>query len=421
MRALIGPDLLRKLPRKHQDIRDTKITGFAIRCRPTGSHSYVMSLGRGRWKTIGTVADMKPEDARSSAQALQGSVDKKTLALISDDVMLTRREARAQVSRDIQASTSQRLTWGAFVTDHYEPWVTQNRKTGGETVRRLRAAFADFADVPLRELAAFTIERWRTARLKAGVKPATVNRDLAALRGALSKALEWRRGGLRTHPMTSVKAAKIDATGHVRFLDSDEESRLRTALTDRDERRRRERDHANEWRRERGYDALPTFGIYTDHLHPLVLLALHTGCRRGELFALRWADVDLVAARLTVRADGAKSGLARVIPLNTEAVTVLRTWRPTRVETSNLVFPGDDGNALVDVKTAWLRLMTDADIAGFRFHDCRHTFASKLVQAGVDLNTTRELLGHADLKMTLRYAHLAPEHKAAAVAKLVRA
>ena len=74
---------------------------------------------------------------------------------------------------------------------------------------------------------------------------------------------------------------------------------------------------------------------------------------------------------------------------------------------------------LDNVKKGWLPIVKVAKLEAFRFHDLRHTFASKLVMAGVDLNTVRELLGHADLKMTLRYAHLAPEHKAAAVAKLV--
>jgi len=152
----------------------------------------------------------------------------------------------------------------------------------------------------------------------------------------------------------------------------------------------------------------------------MVILSLDTGMRFGELCALRWADVQMDLAFLTVRGVTAKNGTTRHIPLNAEALEVLRTWHPAEIDDSTFVFSGRTDDPIVDIKTAWLPLVREqANIANFRFHDLRHTFASKLVMAGVDLNTVRELLGHADIKMTLRYAHLAPEHKAAAVAKLV--
>jgi site-specific recombinase XerD len=90
---------------------------------------------------------------------------------------------------------------------------------------------------------------------------------------------------------------------------------------------------------------------------------------------------------------------------------VLRQW-------ASQVGEGGSVFGVASVKSGWESLLTAAKIENFRFHDLRHHFASRLVMAGVDLNTVRELLGHADLAMTLRYAHLAPEHLAAAVGKL---
>jgi integrase len=257
-------------------------------------------------------------------------------------------------------------------------------------------------------------------RLKAGVKPATVNRDLDDLRSALAKAVAW--GLLEAHPLNGVKRSRMDNSATVRFLDDDEEQRLRAALDAREERIRTERDRANVWRVERGYPTMPDLRALTfaDYLRPMVLISINTGVRRGELFSLEWRDLDLQRAMLTVRGQSAKSGRTRHIPLNAEALAVLQGWRAQRAEPDGLVFPGRNGDRLDNVRKAWLAALADAKINGFRWHDQRHHFASRLVMAGVDLNTVRELLGHASYQMTLRYAHLAPEHKAAAVAKLLR-
>ena len=178
--------------------------------------------------------------------------------------------------------------------------------------------------------------------------------------------------------------------------------RLRTALEARDTRRNAKREAANRWRRERGYAEWPA--EKPDHLTPIVLLALNTGLRRGEIFNLRWTDVDLVGAQLTVRGEGAKSGQTRHVPLNAKPLTVAARRGRRLTSADGYVFPGradsDDGR-LDDVKKAWLPIVKAAKLTAFRFHDLRHTFASKLVMAGVDLNTVRELLGHSDLKMTL--------------------
>jgi len=180
-----------------------------------------------------------------------------------------------------------------------------------------------------------------------------------------------------------------------------------------------ERASCNEWRSGRGYELLSDLiGCkYADHITPIVLLGLNTGLRKGELFDLDWSDVNLKTKTLTVQGKTSKSGETRYIPLNIDALNILKQWRG-QCKNNGYVFPAKDGKRLGTIQVPWENVIKDSEIKNFRFHDLRHSFASKLVMKGAPLNTVRELLGHGDLKTTLRYAHLASDHKADAVALL---
>jgi integrase len=227
-------------------------------------------------------------------------------------------------------------------------------------------------------------------------------------------------GLIKEHPLEKLKLLKSDRSGKIRYLTSEEEISLREAAIKREERIKTGRESGNEWRKERSNTLLPDLChlTFTDHLRPMILLSINTGMRRGELFSLKWENVNLEQALLTIEGSYAKSGKTRHIPLNTEALHALKAWRK-QTNTIDLVFPSKDGKRFDTVKKGWASILELAEIKNFRWHDMRHHFASKLVMAGVDLNTVRELLGHSEMTMTLRYAHLAPEHKASAVEKLV--
>jgi integrase len=405
MQATINATLVRDLTAqpltRDSDVRDAKLRGFVLRLRRSGVHTYRVQVGRGQWVTLGTADKLTPQQARDEAQRILAAT-----ALGANPVEERRAKRQAH-------------TLEAFLSDVYEPWATTNLATGPETIARLRASFADLLPTKLGELSAFQFERWRTGRRKAGVRPSTINRDLNDLRALLHRAAQWKH--LKANPLDEVSPERVDRRPQVRYLSAEEERRLLDALDARDTRLRDGRTSANAWRAARGYALLPTFGVFADHLSPLVRLALHTGLRRGELFALRWADVQFAAGRLTVRGSHAKSGQTRHVPLNAEALRVLTIWGAREADALVFPSPDDPSKPLTDIKTAWLDLMRKTKISGFRFHDLRHTFASNLVQAGVDLAVVRELLGHSTILMTERYAHLRPEQGADAVARLVRA
>jgi len=307
-----------------------------------------------------------------------------------------------------------RLTFGKFLDEHYQPYLEQHHSRPAESLSYLRAFKLD--DKPLTEIRLADVETFRLKRLKSGRAKTTVNREVAAFKAALQRAVDWDL--LETNPLAKLKPLKTDKRGVVRYLSDDEATSLQAALKARDDRKRAERDSANEWRAHRlkralengrddahRYEPLPRLGTYADNLTPMITLALNTGLRRGELWNLKWGDIDMRTAMLTVHGSGAKSGQTRHIPLNAAALACLKTHRGDVVP-----MPSKPVFGRHEFKKAFSGVLKAAQIESFRFHDLRHTFASRLVMAGVPLNTVRELMGHASLDMTLIYAHLAPDN-----------
>jgi integrase len=234
-----------------------------------------------------------------------------------------------------------------------------------------------FGDQYLSDISVALTEHYKAERLT-HVDPATVNKELNCLKAMLNKAVAWQH--LNTNPLAGMALLK-EPPGRLRYLSLEEKDRLLDACT------------------------------VSPYLRPLVTLAIYTGMRRGELLGLRWGDVDL--KRRTISLHQTKNNERRVLPLNQTAAAVLKTL-PRHLDSDRL-FPGINGNMVV---MAFRRACQRAGIRDCRFHDLRHTFGSHLAMAGFNLRTIQQLLGHKDLRMTMRYAHLSAEHLQHAVHRL---
>lgn len=136
--------------------------------------------------------------------------------------------------------------------------------------------------------------------------------------------------------------------------------------------------------------------------------------RKGEILSLKWDNVDLKHGFILL--DRTKNGERREIPINnTLEAHFLNRNMIRRLDISYVFYDPVNGKPYQDVKRSFKTALRKAGIRDFHFHDLRHTFASHLVMAGIDITTVKELLGHKTLTMTLRYAHLAPSHKVKAV------
>lgn len=409
MEAKIGKRLLGSLKpdTKPFEVVDSEIKGFILRIQPSGVMTYYVTYrlpdGRRNRVRIGDASICMPVQARDRARELLAAV------IQGKDPAMEKQEAR------------QNINLKTFLNETYLPWLLEHRKTKGAMVVVIKSAFKEFLNKPLCTITSWQIEKWRRARLEANTKPGTTNRHLTYLRAALTRAVDW--GFLSENPLKSVKKVR-ENPGRVRFLDMEERTRLMNALDAREERLRSERDSHNRFCLERGYKTLPNLRgfSFADYLKPMVIISLNTGLRRGEMFQLEWADIDFNRALLTVRGENTKTNISRFIPLNVAAMDTLKQWRLQCSSDSVLVFVNPKtGKRFDNIQTSWERVRNTAKLADFNWHDLRHTFASELVQRGVDLYQVKVLMGHSTIAITERYAHLRPDNLSAAVAVLDRA
>src|SRR5882757_5076419 len=310
------------------EIVDVELKGFLLRLEPGGTRSWFYTYrhqGARKRILLGRYPGLSCDGARSLATAAAGDVAK------GIDV-----QGRKKVQRT-DATNARQATLSTFLV-RYTAWEEGHRKIRHGKV--IKSVFPkSWLAKPLTDLNTWLIEGWRRDERKRGKKPSSINRDLAALKAVIGKAVEW--GVISSHPLAGLKMLKIDSVGHVRFLEVVEEQRLRTALRNRDAEMRARRARFNVWRKERHESPLPPYPeTFSDHLEPLILLLLNTGMRFGEVANLRHRDVNMKDRLITVAGEGAKSGKTRVIPMNLEAHRILSAHKGAPAE---YAFPGIDG------------------------------------------------------------------------------
>lgn len=300
-------------------------------------------------------------------------------------------EASIREGRHFKFAEAKKHTVGQLIDRYIDKVVPQKPKSGRDYKQQLEYWKTSLGHVLLSDFTPALIVEKRD-ELASGItnrgqrSPATVNRYLSALSHACTIAVkEW--GWMEDSPMRKVSKLK-EPRGRVRFLSDEERAKLL------------------ETSKSASYP----------HLHLIVVLALSTGARKGEIMNLKWGDID--KGRTKIILHETKNGERRAIPLGGYArELILEHEKVRRIDTERL-FPSKTGSTAFDIKKSWGRALDDAEIEDFRFHDLRHSAASYLAMNGASPAEIADVLGHKTLQMVKRYAHLSEAHTSSVVASM---
>ena len=360
--------IARLRPREREyTVWDNRVPGLGVRVRPTGGRSYVLlrhASGRSVRISLGPVSTKTIAEARRECHARKADPEPEEAAL----------PARSVPSLGDFVS-------GEWREAHFERYKPSSKKTVRSLLNgRILPAFGS---KPLDRIAPARVRRWfdefsRTA-------PGNANHALKLLRQIMNFAVA--RGHIDANPTRGLKRNR--RTPLTRFLSREEIGRLHRVLDGQTGKGNRQQAD-------------------------IVRLLLLTGCRKGEIVRLRWAEVQ----GKTLMLGDSKTG-PRMVPLNSQARRVLEEQPPTE---SPFVFPSprDPSRPRGHDIALWYRVRREAGVEDCRLHDLRHTHASHAVMNGVPVPAVSRLLGHSNVRMTLRYAHLGDRDIEAAAERVGR-
>jgi integrase len=304
-----------------------------------------------------------------------------------------------KLAQEIEAKTKTELVEGKYfdkgqgnkktfkdMADKYmtEYAIEKPRDSKRRDQTSLKHLLPVFANKYLSQITPNRINTYKIQRRNEGASAYSINHELAFAKHAFNLAIkEWE--WIKDNPFTKVSMEKLPS-GRVKYLEQDEFNRL--------------------------------YETCDDILKPIVLIAVNTGMRQDNILSLTWKQVDLNRGVITL--EHTKNGERLCLPMNDKVKILLTELKKVRHINSDYVFHDKTGSKLSasTVQHSFHRACKEAGIQDFRFHDLRHTFASWLVQSGVDLYTVQKLLGHQTGDMTRRYAHLAPDNLRTAVSAL---
>jgi integrase len=355
--------------KKKIDYWDTTVTGLVLEVRASGGKTlylrYIDANGRQKQHKIGRCEDVPFAKAKDVAKRLRSEV------VLGGDPAAAKEERKAVPTCSWLAD--QHLA-------HAETY--QKSYSSTETVMRVHIR-PRWDKVRLDEIKMQDVAKWLCEKAEEGLKPATVEKIRAVFGRSFKLALQWNVPGVTSNPVTTVPRRRFD-NARERYLTAAEAVRLRSAVA-------------------------KSSNTQLQHIVGLLMLS---GARVSELLHARWEHVDL--ERRTWLIPMSKNGKGRRVPLSKAAIDLI--GKLPRFEKCPYLVPNPETlKPFVSIKHSWQTARREANLAGLRIHDLRHSAASAMINAGVDLYAVGRILGHADHKSTMRYAHLANDTLLAAV------